>query len=98
LQAGGTLLSGLSNTVTPAQVALANSQASANDAATALVKQQTQNLAAPKSVAQSAPVTAKDQLVPTPLRPTQPLVQAAQPTGFINQAPVPSVPVTGVAA
>ncbi len=96
LQAAGSMLSGFSNTVTPAQVNSLNSQAAANDAATALVKQQTANLNMPKAVASSAPVTGQAQLVPTPLRPTPP-PQTTQ-AGFINQNPVPSQPITGVAA
>ncbi len=96
LQAAGSMLSGFSNTVTPAQVNALNSQAAANDAATALVKQQTANLNMPKATAQSAPVTgAPQQLVPT-LRPLT--APQTTPAGFINQAPVPTQPITGVAA
>jgi hypothetical protein len=75
LQAGGSLLSGVTSTLTPAQVAALNSQAAANDAATALSNQQRTNLAMPKSVASSQPVSG----TPGPLVP--------QTAGFINQAP-----------
>lgn len=96
LQAAGSFLAGSTSSLTPAQVNQLNSQAAANDAATQLVKQQTANLAAPKAVASSVPVTGSAQLVPTPLRPTaQPIVQPG-PAGFINQAPAPGQ--TGVAA
>jgi hypothetical protein len=57
LQAGGSLLSGLTSTLTPAQVTALNAQAAANNAAAALQTQQTANLAMPKSVASSTPVT-----------------------------------------
>jgi hypothetical protein len=76
LQAGGSMLSGLTNTLTPAQVSALNAQAAANDAAASLTKQQTANLAMPKSVASSAPVTG----TPAPLVP-----------GMINRAPVTGV-------
>jgi hypothetical protein len=93
VQGAASLLSGLTSTLTPAQVSLAQAQAAANDAAAALTKQQTANLAAPKAVASSAPVTgAPQQLVPTAPPPQ------ATPAGFINQNPVPTQPVTGVAA
>lgn len=94
LQAGGSLLSGWSNELTPAQIGALNSQAAANDAATALVKQQTANLNMPKAVASSAPVSGQAQLVPINARP-QPL--PAPGGGFINQ-PVQSPAVTGMAA
>lgn len=76
LQAGGSMLSGLTSTLTPAQVSALNAQAAANDAAAALTRQQTTNLAAPKAVASSAPVTG----APAPLVP-----------GMINRAPVTGV-------
>lgn len=82
VQAGGSLLSGLTSTLTPAQVAALDAQAAANNAAAALTKQQQQNLAMPKAVASSTPVTG------TPAA----LVPPGQ-TGFINQPRV-----TGVAA
>lgn len=78
LQAGGTLLSGLTSTLTPAQVSALNAQAAQNNAAAALTTQQTANLAMPKAVASSAPVTG----TPAALVP-----QAAQQAGLINQAP-----------
>ncbi len=87
LQAGGSLLSGATSTLTPAQVTALNAQAAANDAAAALTKQQTSNLAAPKAVASSAPVTG----TPQPLVP-----QAARSAGLINSAP--QTLVTGKAA
>src|SRR5258708_28473075 len=75
LQAGGSLLSGAFSTLTPAQVTALQGQAAANDAAAALTNQQRTNLAAPKAVASSSPVTGTPaQLVPTP-------------AGFLNQAP-----------
>jgi hypothetical protein len=84
LQAGGSLLTGAFSTLTPAQVTALDAQAAANNAASALTAQQTANLAMPKSVASSSPVTgAPAQLVPSP-------------AGFINQAPRPQV--TGVPA
>lgn len=86
LQAGGSLLSGATSTLTPAQVSALNAQAAANDAAAALTRQQTANLAAPKAVASSAPVTG------TPA----PLVPSAAP-GMINNAPQQPL-VTGKAA
>jgi hypothetical protein len=88
LQAGGSLLSGLTSTLTPAQVGALNAQAAANNAAAALQKQQTANLAMPKSVASSSPVTGTpQQLVPGSPSPSG-LVAPQQPvTGFINQAP-----------
>jgi hypothetical protein len=85
LQAGGSLLSGMSNTLTPAQVSALNAQAAANDAAAALTRQQTANLAMPKSVASSAPVTGAP----------APIVPPGQP-GLINR-PAPAQ-VTGRAA
>lgn len=75
LQAGGSFLTGAFSSLTPAQAAQANAIAAANDAAAALTKQQTANLAAPKSVASSAPVTGS----PAQLVPGQ--------AGFINSAP-----------
>lgn len=85
LQAGGSLLSGATSTLTPAQVSALNAQAAANDAAAALTRQQTANLAAPKAVASSAPVTG----TPAPLVP-----QAAQSAGMINNVPQ-QPPITG---
>jgi hypothetical protein len=85
LQAGSSLLQGLTSTLTPAQVSALQAQAAANDAAAALTNQQRANLAQPKAVATSTPVTGTPaQLVPT------------QPAGFINQPKL--APVTGVPA
>lgn len=73
LQAAGTLLTGLTSTLTPAQVAQLNSQAAANNAAAALTKQQTANLAMPRAVASSTPVTGTPAtLVPQVQLPGQP--------------------------
>lgn len=90
LQAAGSFISGATNELTPAQVDLYKSQSAANDAATLLVKQQTANLAMPKAVASSAPVSGQAQLVPINARP--PPVPSPQ-GGFINQAPVQSAQV-----
>jgi hypothetical protein len=75
VQAAGSLLQGLTSTLTPAQVALANAQAANNQAAANLVTQQTQNLAAPKATAVQTPVTG----APAPLVP--------QSSGLINSTP-----------
>jgi hypothetical protein len=72
VQAGGTFLSGLTSSLTPAQVAQLNAQAAQNQAAANLTNLQTSNLAMPKSVASLNPVTG----------PTPSLVP-----GFINSAP-----------
>lgn len=93
LQTAGSFLAGATSTLTPAQVKALNSQAAANDAATAQQKQMTTNLQAPKSVASSAPVTGAPQtLVPPPTASPPPA------TGFINQPPVQQPRVTGMAA
>lgn len=86
LQSAGSLLSGATSTLTPAQVSALNSQAAANDAAAAFQNQQRANLAMPKSVASSSPVTG----TPSPLVPSAP-------GGFINQPPR-QPPITGVPA
>lgn len=86
LQSAGSLLAGATSTLTPAQVTALNSQAAANDAAAAFQNQQRANLAMPKSVASSSPVTG----TPSPLVPSAP-------GGFINQAPKQPA-VTGVPA
>jgi hypothetical protein len=79
LQAGGSLLSGWTSTLTPAQVAALNAQAASNNAATAMTNQQRTNLAMPKATASSSPVTGTpQQLVPS------------SPAGLINQ-PLPKV-------
>ena len=57
LQAGGSLLSGLTSTLTPAQVALANAQAEQAKTSAGLLAQQTANLAQPKAVATLPAVT-----------------------------------------
>jgi hypothetical protein len=98
LQAGGSLLTGAFSTLTPAQVALANAQASANDAAAAQQRLQTNNLQMPKAVASSVPVSGQAQLVPSPTTPPPPVAVPGGPAGFINQNPVPSQQITGVAA
>ncbi len=98
LQAGGSLLSGLTSTLTPAQVNALNSQSAANDAAAAQQKLQTANLAQPKAVASSVPVSGQAQLVPTPATPPPPVATPTGPAGFINQNPVASQQITGVAA
>lgn len=83
VQAAGSFLSGLTDEKTPAQIAALNAQAASNQAAANLLTQQQQNLAAPKAVAYSAPVTG----APQPIIP---------PIGLVNR-PKPS-PVTGVPA
>jgi hypothetical protein len=93
LQAGGSLLSGATSTLTPAQVAALTAQANANNAAAALTQQQTANLAAPKSVASSAPVTGAPQTLVPGASSSAP--KTGQ--GFINQAPKAAA-VTGVPA
>ena len=85
LQAGGQLLSGLTSTLTPAQVGALNAQAASNQAAANLTTQQTQNLAQPRSTAALAPVTGAPNNIITP--PT---------AGIINGAP--PVNVTGAPA
>lgn len=84
LQAGSSLLQGLTSTLTPAQVSALQAQAAANDAAAALTNQQRANLAQPKAVATSTPVTGT------------PAQLVAPPAGFINQPKL--APVTGVPA
>lgn len=95
LQSAGSLLSGFTSTLTPAQVTALNAQGAANDAAAAQQKQQTANLAAPKAVASNTPITGAPQTLVPPPSTAAPQVT---PAGFINQAPVPSRPITGVAA
>jgi hypothetical protein len=82
LQAGGSFLTGMTSTLTPAQVAAYNAQAAANQATANLTTQQTANLAAPRSVANVAPVTGTPSNIIT-----------APPAGMINSAP--TVKVTG---
>lgn len=83
LQAGGSLLSGMFSSVTPAQAAYYNSEAAKNQAAANLTAMQTANLQAPKAIATSAPVTG----TPKELVPGY--------TGLINQAGAPRPNVTG---
>jgi hypothetical protein len=85
VQAGGQFLSGLTSTLTPAQVGALNAQASANQPAANLTTKQTQNLAQPRSVATLAPVTGT---------PGNIITQST--AGIINSAP--AVNVTGVPA
>jgi hypothetical protein len=86
LQAGGQFISGMTSTLTPAQVSALNAQAASNQAAANLTKLQTSNIASPRSIATLAPVTGK---------PGQPII--AQPSaGLINSAP--QVNITGVPA
>lgn len=83
LQAGGSLLSGATSTLTPAQVSALNSQAAQNQAAANLLTQQQKNLQMPKAVASLAPVTGAPQPLVPPIS-----------SGFINAAPR-LAPVTG---
>ena len=73
LQAGGSLLSGMTSTLTPAQVALANSQAAQAKSGAGLVSQQTANMAEAKAVAAPVAVTG----TPAP-------ILTGQPPGLIN--------------
>lgn len=82
LQAGGSLISGLTSTLTPAQVSALNAQAASNQAAANLTTQQTANLAQPRSTASLAPVTGTPNTIITPPN-----------AGIINGAP--SVNITG---
>ena len=74
LQAGSSLLSGWTSTLTPAQVAQLNAQAASNQAAANFQNQQTANLQQPKAVASTSPVTG----VP------QSLIPPGSSPGFIN--------------
>lgn len=80
---GGKLLEGAFSELDPAKINALNAQAAANDAAAALTRQQTANLAMPKAVASSTPVTGTPGAI-IPPRPQQ---------GLINQAQL--APVTG---
>lgn len=51
LQAGGNLISGMTSSLTPAQVSALNAQAATNQATANLTQQQTANLAQPRAVA-----------------------------------------------
>lgn len=86
LQAGGSLLSGATSTLTPAQVNALNAQAAQNQSAANLLTQQQKNLAMPKAVASLAPVTGAPQPLVPPIS-----------SGFINAAPK-LAPVTGAVA
>ena len=83
LQAGGSLLSGLTSTLTPAQVSQLNAQAAANQAAANLTAQQTANLAQPRPVATLAPVTGTPNNIITP--PTAGLINGAPPVNITGQ-------------
>ena len=81
IQGGGALLSGLTSTETPAKVSAYNAQAASsyaqaasNQAQADMLNQQRANLAMPKAVVSSAPVTG----TPSAILPGR--------TGFINQA------------
>jgi hypothetical protein len=108
VQAGGSLLSGATSSLTPAQVALANAQADQNNAVAAQTKAQTAAMTQPKAVASLAPpVTGQTApLVPTGATPTGQLASyqvtgKPQSFGLINQAPLTNqpqrAPATGVA-
>jgi hypothetical protein len=79
IQAGGSFISGATSSLTPAQVTALNAQAAANNAAAALSTQQTANLAMPKAVASSTPITGS----PAPL--------VLPGSGLINQPPKTNV-------
>ncbi len=90
LQAGGQLLSGLTSTLTPAQVNALNSQAASNQAAANQTQQQLANLSQPRPVATRSPVTGQ----PAPL--LSPIPGMPAQTGMINSNNmVPPVNVTG---
>lgn len=86
VQAAGSFLSGATSSLTPAQVSALNAQAAANQAAANLATQQTANLAMPRAVATTAPVTG----TPAPIIPPRP-------AGLINSTPR-LAPITGVPA
>ena len=90
VQAGGSFLSGLTSSVTPAQAAQLNSQAAQNQAAADLINQQRNNLSQPKAVASLTPVTG----TPQPIIPQQPQITFP---GIINNAQR-LAPVTGTPA
>ncbi len=83
LKAGGSLLEGATNELTPAQIAYYNAKAAEAQAAANMSNQQRANLAAPKAVASTMPVTG----APQPLVPPMP-------GGLLSQAPR-LAPVTG---
>lgn len=82
VQAGSKLLEGMTSTITPAQVDAYNAQAAANNAQASMSNLQRTNLAAPKAVASSSPITG------TP----QQLIPGA---GLLNAAPPRLAQVTG---
>ena len=80
LQAGGSLISGLTNPMTPAQIDALNAQANANNAAAALAEKQAANVGQPLP---SATIS-------------QPVAGSAAPaSGLINNKPVASPLITG---
>ena len=83
LQAGSSLLSGATSTLTPAQVAYYNANAANNNAAAALAQRQLATMSMPKATASLTPVSG------TP--------SALVPGGLINAAPR-LAPVTGAVA
>lgn len=85
LKAGGSLIEGATNQLTPAQIDYYNAKAAEAQANAAMSNQQRNNLAAPKAVASVVPVTG----APQPLVPQMP--------GLINQPPR-LAPVTGAPA
>ena len=78
IQAGGSFLSGLTSTLTPAQVNELTARAGVEKATAALSLQQQANLAMPKAVASNTPITG----TPTPI------VNPAVSQGLINRGPV----------
>lgn len=86
LTVGGKMLEGMFSTVDPAKVQALQAQAAANNAAAAMANQQRANLAMPKAVASSAPVTGTPNAIIPP-----------RPQGIINQ-PQGLAPVTGAVA
>lgn len=92
LQAGGSFISGLTNPMTPAQIAALDSQANANNAAAALANRQVANLASGMPTA----VTGKPAAVGGGIINNN-SVKAAPVTGTINATAQPGA-VTGAAA
>ena len=83
LQAGGALVSGMFNPVTPAQISALDAQAAANRAAAALTQQQVANMQSALPTASRGPATS-------------PAV-TGKPQGLINTPPPTTANVTGVA-
>jgi hypothetical protein len=75
IQAGGALVQGMFNPVTPAQIAAMNAQAAQNRAAAAIAQQQASNMAGGMPIANLKPV------------PTAKVTGAPALTGIINTAP-----------